>query len=587
MKKNLFIIGMIFISHLIFSQNIDLGELVTIVESPEKVELTIDSEEIKNSTAGNVPDLLREKGLLIMSTGGSGTQSNFSFKGYAGFCCKVYVDGVLATQPGTGEFDWNSIDINSIESITVSEIPSVSTDQFAGCVVYIRTRLVSARGFDVKTLVTSYGTSFADTASLFGEYRDVIGNTGFKINAQLNKADNEYLTAKEKILRDNWSRLGNISASFNTILADNFTISGTSKFFYNQLKAFGTGSDRNVGIEEDLNAFNTVKARYVTENLAVLQANLTAQYNQIDYDQTRTQHDKTRMHTADLLLTAENYYGFNLSSVFSLENKISGNKEQRFHNTTKLSYEFEPSEWIKIVPSAGILISSENDFIFLPQITIASKKIGLSASAFRQFVLPTFNQLYWEGGGGKGNPDLNPEDGWSLVTSWKSPFTFLPVSLTYTFAKYGNKIRWGSKNGVLMPMNTVSADYRTFEARFSKDFKYAGFNAGFTNTKALLEDGHQIMWVPEWQYNLGVTVHLPAKIDLGASYIYTGKRPEDNWNLYYYDEIKDLQLSLKWQPTTRSTILFEVKNLMDERHYYHDSYPMPGRSFTVGYMFRG
>ena len=187
----------------VFSQTIDLGKIVTIVDSPEKVEKTFTSEEIKNSAVSSLPELLRQKGLLVMSSGGSGTASNFSYKGYSGFCCKVYVDGVLATQPSSGEFDWNSIDINSIESITISEIPDTSTDQFAGCVVYITTRLVSARGFDFKTLVTSYGTSFADTITAFAEYRDVIGNTGFKINAQANKADNEYLDSKGKILRNN------------------------------------------------------------------------------------------------------------------------------------------------------------------------------------------------------------------------------------------------------------------------------------------------------------------------------------------------------------------------------------------------
>lgn len=571
----------------VFSQTIDLGRIVTIVDSPEKVEKTFTSEEIKNSAVSSLPELLRQKGLLVMSSGGSGTASNFSYKGYSGFCCKVYVDGVLATQPGTGEFDWNSIDINSIESITISEIPDTSTDQFAGCVVYITTRLVSARGFDFKTLVTSYGTSFADTITAFAEYRDVIGNTGFKINAQANKADNEYLDSKGKILRNNWSRLGNLSASFNTIVSDNLTVSGTSKFFYNQLKAFGTGSDRNVGIEDDFNSFQTVKARLVTQKLAVLTANLTAQYNQIDYDQTATQHDKTQMHTTDLLLTAENFYGFNVSSVFSLENKISGSSQQRFHNTSKIDWSWSAGDWVKIIPSMGVLASTNKDFELLPQFTVSSKKTGLSVSAFRQFVLPTFNQLYWEGGGGKGNPDLKPEEGWSIVSGWKSPFTFLPLSLTYTYAKYGNKIRWAYNGKTLTPVNTVSADYRTFEAGIAKDFKYAGFNAGVTNTKAQLDGGYQIMWVPQWQCNAGVTVHLPLKIDIGANYIYTGKRPEDNFNLYWYDEMNDLQLIIKWQATTRSTFMFEVKNLLDERHYYHDRYPMPGRSFTAGYMFRG
>ncbi|WP_215905125.1 TonB-dependent receptor plug domain-containing protein, partial [Treponema pectinovorum] len=75
-------------------KSISLGEVVTVVEDVEKVALVITASDIKKSTAKDLSDLLREKGLLVMSSGGSGTMSNFSFKGYADFCCKVYIDGV-------------------------------------------------------------------------------------------------------------------------------------------------------------------------------------------------------------------------------------------------------------------------------------------------------------------------------------------------------------------------------------------------------------------------------------------------------------------------------------------------------------
>jgi len=595
MKKHLFAVIPILLFPTIFqAQTIDLGQIVTIIDSPEKVELRIDSEEIKKSASTSLPELLKQKGMLVMSSGGNGTASNFSFKGYAGFCCKVYIDGVLATQPGTGEFDWNSIDINSIESITVSEIPDTTTDQFAGCVVHIRTRLVSARGFDVKTLVTSYENSIADTVSVAGEYRDVIGNTGFKLNAQVNNADNNYETPdtsirKGKILEGNWSRMYNVSGSFNTLVSDNFTVSGTSKFFYNQVKAFGTGTDRSYGIEEDHNLFNTVKARFVTDSLSVLSASLTSQFNQIDYDATMTLHEKTKMHQGDLLLTAENFCGFEASSVFSLENKITGTKQQRLHNTTKVAWttnslfdgDSQIPQWITVSPCAGVLVSSNDDFEFLPQITVSSRLTGLSVSAFRQFVLPTFNQLYWDGSGGVGNPDLTPEEGWAVVSSWKSPFVFLPVSLTYTYAKYGNKIRWSYSGGKLMPMNTIDATYKTLELRASKSWKYLELNGGVTNTQALLDDGKQIMWVPEWQYNCGALAHI-GPVDAGVTINYTGRRPKQNDNKDWYDEYTDLGASLNWHATEELTIMLSGKNLLDQRVFYHDSYPMPSRSLTAG-----
>ena len=55
----------------VFSQTIDLGRIVTIVDSPEKVEKTFTSEEIKNSAVSSLPELLRQCGTSNSHTDGS------------------------------------------------------------------------------------------------------------------------------------------------------------------------------------------------------------------------------------------------------------------------------------------------------------------------------------------------------------------------------------------------------------------------------------------------------------------------------------------------------------------------------------
>ncbi|MCR4789824.1 MAG: TonB-dependent receptor plug domain-containing protein, partial [Treponemataceae bacterium] len=83
------------------------------------------SQDIEKSAASSLPDFLQEKGFLILSSGGSGTKTEVSYKGFTSFCIRVYVDGVYANSPTTGEFDWNSIAIDSIESIVISEVPQL------------------------------------------------------------------------------------------------------------------------------------------------------------------------------------------------------------------------------------------------------------------------------------------------------------------------------------------------------------------------------------------------------------------------------------------------------------------------------
>lgn len=573
----------------IFSQTIDLGHIVTVIESSGKVQTYISKEEIEKSPCHDLSSLLASKGFLVMSSGGSGTTSTLSAKGFSGFCCKVYIDGVAANQSGTGEFDWNSIDINSIESITINEVPDFSTDQFAGISVNIKTRFVSEKSFSLKTLASSYENSFLDTVTAAAEYRNFFFNTGIKINAEVKKSSNNYETQNNSTLENNWSSLGNLSGSFNTFVNNSLAISGTSKFFANTVKAFNTGSSLDTGVEKDFNSFQNVKIHYISGSGKIFSGNFTSQFNLIDYAESKNVREKIKIHQSDLFFTAENFYGFDGSSTFTLENKISGENKYRFHNTSKIFYTKDFSSWIKFSLGGGMIFSVKTDgkpeAEFLPQITISSAKTGLSFSAFREFTLPTFNQLYYEGSAGKGNENLTAEKGWALLGNWKSPFTFFPAEISYTYGKYANKIRWAYKDGVLTPQNTGSGTFKTFCAKISKEFEYASFYGSITNNQAKLENGKQIMWVPQWQYTLSATVHFGKFADTSLSWNYTGKRPQDNANLYWYDPVENLQGSVRLYFNDFS-LIFSADNLLDQRTVYHDSYPIPSRSFTFGFTFK-
>ena len=85
-----------------------------------------DSQKINESKSLSVQEFLESKGFLVMTSGGAGSASQLSYKGYTSFCIKVYVDGILANNSTAGEFDWNSIDINTIEKIEIEDTPALS-----------------------------------------------------------------------------------------------------------------------------------------------------------------------------------------------------------------------------------------------------------------------------------------------------------------------------------------------------------------------------------------------------------------------------------------------------------------------------
>ena len=203
---------------------------------------------------------------------------------------------------------------------------------------------------------------------------------------------------------------------------------------------------------------------------------------------------------------------------------------------------------------------------------------GFSAAAFREFVLPTFNQLYWNGAGGVGNPDLENEYGWSGLVSWKK---WPVIQLTFQTSWYGNKIRWTSINNTLMPDNTESAWYFAATAASEKSWKYFDYSARINFTRAMLEDGNQIMWVPFLTGALNLGFHY-KKLDFNVSGSYTGKRYQQNDNSAgCYDRYFLLDLAQTINISKNLNITVKVSNLLDDRYQSHDGFYAPGRSYSV------
>ena len=142
----LFVPGLLFCSNAIFCQesekcdSVNLGKIITYIDSPLTTGEFYDNSVIEKSGSTNLSDFLTSQGHTVMNTGGTGSMSNVSIKGYAGFCIKVYIDGVLANNPATGEFDWNQISLDSISSIEIQDFPVENQMQFAGSVVKITTK---------------------------------------------------------------------------------------------------------------------------------------------------------------------------------------------------------------------------------------------------------------------------------------------------------------------------------------------------------------------------------------------------------------------------------------------------------------
>lgn len=561
-------------------------------QSMKSVNLTADKvygqEEIENSACNSLPDFLQEKGFLIMASGGSGTKTELSYKGFTSFCIKVYIDGILANNASSGEFDWNSIDLNSIESIVVSEVPPVGISEFAGACIFITTKGTNLSFLQTETALDSYETNFLDGLYQSFNYGSLNNKLYYRLAASTIFADNEYNRAdageNTYINKYNFSRMANANLNWNYSLAQNHNLSGAHTLAYNQVKAFGTTDSLTTGIEEDFTTQNNLTYTYEKDNLRS-QTIASYFYGQINYlnqyRRTGSDIDKTKLQNIAIRQNLSWY--FDASAGFRQEHLFS-NQGDRFQLDLGLSKEFSFGDFV-FTPCLQTIAYSQQDgwhFQALPRLTLTYAG-NLTLAAYRTFTLPTFNQLYWpDSASYSGNSQLNPEQGWSVTLSY-NPKT-MPFYARFTYSYYENKIRWTNVEGKLMPMNTANADYYIAAAGYEDSFweNRIHVTADATMTQARLRQTYkQIMWVPEYQLH-GSFNFKYKNFQALADYSWTSWRYKQNDNQDFYPAFHMLDLNLSYQINPEFQLYAKVTNLLDQRVPYHDGYYIPSRKWTLG-----
>lgn len=82
--------------------------------------VTITAEQIANSGAGSITELLqRQRGIEVSRNGGPGTTSNVFIRGANGNQSVVLIDGVRIASASTGSASWNGIPLSAIDRIEI------------------------------------------------------------------------------------------------------------------------------------------------------------------------------------------------------------------------------------------------------------------------------------------------------------------------------------------------------------------------------------------------------------------------------------------------------------------------------------
>ena len=244
----------------------------------------------------------------------------------------------------------------------------------------------------------------------------------------------------------------------------------------------------------------------------------------------------------------------------------------------------------------AVKFCNEN-FAFSPKLGLGvkTKHLDVFVDSYRMIQFPNMDDLYWDDGINKGNPNLLPESGWGGDFTINGHDLWLPFSICVFSNFYENKIQWASSG---TPQNVASAFYlgvdASFEKSFWKEFVNLKGNVEYLYTKLLdknsINYGKKIMWTPDFVGSFSCVIKIPAtKIFPESTFAidtnYVGKRYISNLNLNFMEPyvlvnlIAQTEFELKkWKinPYAR------IDNLLDANYQAVENYPMPGISLTLG-----
>lgn len=232
-------------------------------------------------------------------------------------------------------------------------------------------------------------------------------------------------------------------------------------------------------------------------------------------------------------------------------------------------------------------------------------KPTLRASVSRNFRVPTFNELFYAGGGGIGNPNLQPERSTSIDVGASTTFRLLGkhvVQTSYFDIDMSERIMWVAAGGQsVTPKNIRTVRSRGVELAYSwtSNDNLIIFSANYSSsdTKKISQDfpgdrniNVQLVYIPQETAYLSLTIskllddavlkHLAASFASSfAGFRYTAEDNRDLLPSYWLAQV-NLRARVKLAGLSLTTRV-EANNLFDKDYQILLSYPMPGRSYKL------
>lgn len=580
----------------------------------------LDSEALRQRQTRVVSDILRDvPGVSVSRSGAVGGLTTVRIRGGEGNHTLVLIDGIEASDPFQGEFDFGTLiadDIARVEVLRGQQSAIYGSDAIGGVIHYITPSGRERPGYSARV---EYGSQ--DTLTASARAGGVAGTFDYAFNAAYHRTDG-YPVAIGGV-RDIGAESWGLSTKLNWAPAETFRVQAVGRYSRTEADATGTspttfapvdGTDsyRSRALMGLLRAeLDLLDGRWLHAATAQINDNrrisfggpagdtrtsaIRGQRLKGSYDTSLRLGEETALHTLILAADFEREEFRNLPPAGPQPLSTT----RTIENTGLVGeYRFTSGDWLSI---AGAVRHDGNDRFDNATTYRASasvKPVGvlrLRAAYGTGIKNPTPFELYGFSSLSSvfiGNPDLKPEksEGWEAGFDLIMPGADVRFGFTYFDATLKNEIFFGSVAGVTTPDNRTTRSTRngielTLGAQLAD---WLRIDAAYTYLDAK-EDGVEEIRRPPHTASLNVHARPIESLGLTATVRYNGETYDSNFTMLpgfgprvLLDDFTLVNLAADWNVMPNITVFGRVENLFDEEYSEVFGFRGAGRTGSLG-----
>jgi vitamin B12 transporter len=613
-------------------------EGLTVVGTQETTQQmkVIEQEDIQRRNAPDLATLLQETlDLGVMRYGGYGNQTNITMRGFDSERIAFLIDGIPLNSPLDGEFDINQIDLLGIEYIEVIYGGSDSKYNVSGAlggVINIVTMKKQKPGLRI-------GAGVSNTSVMPGTYRnreeekmsphweDLVdaqkyslsagyGGKNFSLTARAfaNRAENHFIfkdsynITRRKDNNEVWDT--GASASLIWELPDLTKLIASSNFYYGDKNIPTSGFSRDFGVQQDSSFRQNLMLdmpRAFRDDLAT-EASLTWYLTNREYEppsgtaSQHTQHSLSAINRWTWYPFQKITFGTGFDYRFIYLDSTNIGSRDRHDGGYYLNAEYKPVAAFLIVSSikAVFCTTGSQPVTPVPKLGFAFTPLDsftIKNNYFRSFKYPDFEDLYWQGGGGIGNPNLKPEDGWGgdLGADYRYKELWTMES-TFSALWTEDSIHWDQgADKIWKPYNVGEAMFFGLDNKFritipvklgpvekiSPGISYQYMRSYLLSGDNTWESDKRIPYMPEHTLGLSLDISWGSGSALVSAHYETSRYAKTD-NSTELDPYFLLTLNVNQNIGKNLSAFASLRNITNTSYESFEGYPMPGFNFTLG-----